>query len=59
MEFSDGSTSGSGGAISLAKMMPFTKESAEKIMKSSKFKSGKHSVVAFIKACASLGLKLV
>ena len=59
MEFSDGSTIGSGDAISLEKMMSFTKESAEKIMKSSKFKSEKHSVVAFIKACASLGLKLV
>ena len=55
VQFSDGSTSGSGGAIAVEKLLSFTKENAVMILKTNKFKSGRNSRSEFNKACSSLG----
>ena len=44
--------------VALGKLLPFTEESANKIIKTTRFKSGKHSLFEFRKACSALGLKL-
>ena len=58
VEFSDGSTSGTGGRVPMSRILPFKKESAQKIFNSTKFKPGKNSAVEFKKACAQFGLKI-
>ena len=58
VQFPDGSTSGSGGAVSYDKILPFDKKSAEVIIKSTKFKSGNHSLREFKKACEQFGLEI-
>ena len=57
VQFPDGSTSGSGGAVRKDRILPFDKKSAESIVRSTKFKSGNHSLREFKKACEKFGLE--
>ena len=56
VNFSDGSTSGVGGAIKDEKIIHFTQENAVRIIQTTKFKTGKNSKTKFKKACAEFGL---
>ena len=57
VQFPDGSNSGSGGAVRKDRILPFDKKSAESIVKTTKFKSGNHSLREFKKACEKFGLE--
>ena len=58
LQFSDGSTSGSGGAVRQDKILDFNKKNALSVIKITKFKSENHSLRDFKKSCLKLGLEI-